>query len=507
LYQNLYHLGTPPILNDEPTYTVAAQRYLTGNILPPVPPSAPDALHFTHDNFEHPPLVKFLFGIAEWLDRDPTSMTAARAVSAAAAMLAALVIAVWIGRVAGRWTGLLAGGLLTVLPEAAGSSLGRFDRFAMLDTTASMFMVFSVVLAWLWAHRTGRAAWIFAAATGVAVGWASGSKENGFLGAVGPVLLMLGTSVAERDRRAILTRLGQTLAACALAVIAFLALYVPFSHPIARIRYLIAFQTSQSNAGHLVGFDGQVTAHPPWWTNLWFAGHAYGSVLTVFLVAAALCAVVLRRDRLVAWCLTALAGPFVFHCFIAHVALSYYWVMWTPFFLTLSALGVAEVVRRVPLLAAGNARIATPLAILTGVAVLAVPLTESFAESVTVADLKPTGVMVVPKLVRADRLTGDIVSAGIPAFEFDYYTPKTKVYYSAKTPVTGADLIVIGQPMCRELIDQSVRALVTVNLKAGSVKKIYTDSQIVVYEATGPLTMPSAAQIAAEPAGSLTDNC
>ena len=99
------------------------------------------------------------------------------------------------------------------------------------------------------------------------------------------------------------------------------------------------------------------------------------------------------------------------------------------------------------------------------------------------------------------------ISAGLPAWLFDYYTPKTKVYTSAKTPVTGADLIVVSQPQCRTLIDQSVRALVAVNLRAGTVRQIYTDSQITVYGATGPLTLPTAAQTAAEPIGSLTDNC
>jgi hypothetical protein len=120
-----------------------------------------------------------------------------------------------------------------------------------------------------------------------------------------------------------------------------------------------------------------VSAHPPWWANFWFAGHKCGSVLTAFLVAAALCAVMLRRDRLVGWCLAAFATPVVFHGFVTKVALGYYWVMWTPMLLILAALGCAEVIRR----AARLARPPLPVAIAAGVVVLAIPAAESVAAS------------------------------------------------------------------------------------------------------------------------------
>ena len=97
--------------------------------------------------------------------------------------------------------------------------------------------------------------------------------------------------------------------------------------------------------------------------------------------------------------------------------------------------------------------------------------------------------------------------AGLPTWLMAYYMPTTPVVLSAATPVTGAETIVIGQPQCRQLIDQSVRALVAVNLPSGKVREIYSDSAIVVYDATGPLITPTAAQIAAEPPGSLRDHC
>lgn len=582
VFQNFYKLGTAPIVADEPTYMRAAWRYVHGQVLAPVPLTGGRPA-LTPDNFEHPPLAKYLFGLSQLIDGNSSSLTAARAISALATVLAAVAVAVWIGRAAGRWTGLLAGALLTVLPEPAGGSIGRFDRFAMLDPVASLFMVLSVVAAWEWSRRTGRGAWVSAALTGAAVGCAAGSKENGFLGAVAPAIVtviitpfvaptpartaarpaapavhlttaptapptvrlatapiipaptpadiaaladapttvppaaaptidldstsrpqpQLQPQPPRRPARALLLRSVQACIAIAASLAVFVGLYVPLGHPIARIEYLVDFQSAQSSAGHLIGFAGRVTADPPWWTNLWFAGHNYGPALTVFLVASALCAVVLRRDLLVGWCVAALAAPFVFHSFIANVTLGYYWVMWTPMFLVLAALGAAEVIRR----AAQGRRLAVPVALVTGAAVLAVPIAEGIDQSVLVADIKPTGVMVLPALMHEYHLTGPIIAAGLPVWSVSYYLPGTTVYTSASSPVTGAETIVIGQPQCRELIDQSVRALVAVNLKIGHVKQVYTDSQITAYAVTGSLAMPTAAQINAEPLGKLTDHC
>jgi 4-amino-4-deoxy-L-arabinose transferase-like glycosyltransferase len=524
VFQNFYKLGTAPILADEPTYTRTAWRYVHGQVLAPVPLTGGRPA-LTPDNFEHPPLTKYLFGLAQLIGGSPSGLTAARVISALATVLAGVAVAVWIGRAAGRWTGLLAGALLTVLPEPAGGSIGRFDRFAMLDPVASLFMVLSVVAAWEWSKRTGRGAWLSAALTGAAVGCAAGSKENGFLGAVGPVIATLviapfvpsavsssSTAVPpidpERSGRrspahALLLRSAQALVAIVVSLAFFVGLYVPLGHPIDRIRYLIDFQSAQSSVGHMVGFAGRVTADPPWWTNFWFAGHNYGSVLTVFLVTAALCAVVLRRDLLVWWCLAALSAPFVFHCFIANVTLGYYWVMWTPMFLVLAALGAAEVIRR----AATAPRLTIPIALVAGAVVLAVPVGESIDQSLIVADMQPTGVMVVPTLMREHNLTGPIVSAGVPVWSLSYYLPGTTIYTSAAKPITGAETIVISKPQCRDLIDRSVRALVAVNLKTGHVQQMYTDSQITAYAVTGPLAMPTAAQINAERPGKLTDHC
>lgn len=543
LFQNFFKIGTAPILADEPVYTTAGWRYLYGKVSSP-PPFRSQAA--TPANFEHPPLAKYLFGLAQRLSGTPGDLTASRCVSAAATVLAAVVAGVWLARAAGRWPGLLAAGLLAVLPQPAGGSDGRFGRFAMLDPLATLFMVLSVVLAWEWfrqgsrqgsrsrqpsrqsprrwsrqpsrqwsrlgsrqsqlqsSRHSGRRAWVLAVATGGAVALAAGAKENGWLGAVGPVVLILVSAARSRRGSVIRARLAQTAAAVVVAVAGFAALYLPISDPISAIRYLVGFQTTHSSDGHLVGFAGRVTSRPPWWANLWFAGHGYGSVLSGFIVVAALCAVVLRRDLLVGWCAASLAAPFVFHCFIAHVALSFYWVMWTPMVLVLAALGVCEVVGR----AARVRRWPVPLAAATAVALLLVPELEGVEESVATAQIHPVGPEALPALMAGHHLSGPIVSTGVAGWEYSYYLPSVAVTTSIREDASvPADTIVVAKPQCRDALDPAVRALVAVNEASGGVQQIYSDATMTVYAVVGTLKAPTPEQVADQPPSRDTDGC
>jgi hypothetical protein len=290
----------------------------------------------------------------------------------------------------------------------------------------------------------------------------------------------------------------------------FAALYLPLGNPITCIRYLVDFQSAQSSAGHLIGFAGQVSSLPPWWANLWFAGHNYGSLLTGFLVAAAVLGVLLRRDLLVGWCAAALAVPFVFHCFIAHVALGYYWVMWTPMFLTLAGIGAAEVVKLVArAVRSVSVPLVAPVALLASAAVLAIPVGESIGQTATVADLQPNGVQVLPSLMKEHHLASDgaIVSTGVGSWAYSYYVPNAKIYTTATSRVPGASLIVVSTVQCRDALDPSVRALAKINVADGHAVQIYADSSVTVYEVTGSLTLPTSAEISAEPASNATDGC
>lgn len=509
LFQNFFKIGTAPILADEPTYAASGWGYLHGQVGAPPAYSGPEVS--VPGNYEHPPLAKYLFGLAEFVTGTPRDLTAARCVSAAATILAAVVVGIWLARTAGRWPALFAAGLLTLLPQPAGGSDGRFDRFAMLDPVATLFMVLSVVLAWEWFRRGGRAAWLCALLTGGAVALAAGAKENGWLGAVGPVVVVVGAAARTRRWPLVRARLAQTAAAVAVATAGFAALYLPIGNPVTAVRYLIDFQTAHSEAGHLVGFAGRVTARPPWWANPWFAGHGYGPVLTCFVLGAALYAPAVRRDLPAGWCLAAVTAPFVFHCFVAHVALGYYWVMWTPMLLALAALGGCELMSRVVRAVSADrdswaVRSRVPLVAGSAVAVLAVPVVESAAESVATARIHPAGPQVLPGLMARQGLSGPILSTGVGGWAYQYYLPSVRVL-PAGDGAPEADTIVIAKPQCRDPLDPAVRAMVVVNEAAGSVRLIHDDSAITVYAVVGPLTRPTAGQIAAEPLSRPADGC
>jgi hypothetical protein len=98
----VWRFGFPAVASDEPTYSVAAWRYIHGDHALPPSGGATNA-----HNFEHPPLAKLLFGLAQ-LPAGHPSIPADRLVAATCTLATALIIGVWIGHAAGRWTGLLA---------------------------------------------------------------------------------------------------------------------------------------------------------------------------------------------------------------------------------------------------------------------------------------------------------------------------------------------------------------------------------------------------------------
>ncbi len=333
---NLVRLGFPTVGFDEPIYAVAGWRYVHADAGP-----LPTGRASNFDNFEHPPLAKYLFGLAELVAGHP-SVVAARIVAALCTLATAIVLGFWLGRVAGRWTGLGAAAMVAVLPMSVPGLPFRFGRYAYLDPVAELFAVASVVLAWEWFQRHGRAGWWFATATGAGVGLAAASKETGFLGAVGPVLA--GLIISAYQRRALIARLCQGGVAIAVCGVVFATSFVGLANPVDGARFIVRLQRAHAAAGHQVRFAGRVSDHPPGWAFLWFAQHGIGTVVTVFCLVCVAAAIWLRRDRLVLWCVAALTGPLIFHMAVADVILGFYWVMWMPAFLALVALGAAELV-------------------------------------------------------------------------------------------------------------------------------------------------------------------
>jgi len=512
LVLNFYRLGPSLIMPDEGTYALAAWRYVQGTVSPAlqlspgsntgaVLPIGQSSAQINADNFQHPPLGKWLFGLGQ-LVAGHESVTADRTVAAIATLLTGVALLVWVGRAAGRWTGLLACSFVVLLPEAVQGSGGlRLGRFGLLDPVAELFVVVYLLLMWEW-FRSGRGrAWLFAAASGVAIGCATASKENGFLAAVVPILMWL--LAALREPRQLAQRLAQTALAVVAGLVVFVATYLPFSTPSLRIRYLIDFQRIHSSDGHLIGLDGRVTWHPPWWANLWFAGHGMGAAVTIFVLVFAALACALRRDRLVVFCLAALIGPIIFHSFIAGVALSFYWTLWMPPLLVLTALGVTELLRRLR-----SASLPMPVQVGAMAVALLIPLLAALSQTVRTAEVKPVGPEVLRGVMARHHLHKAVLSSGVYLYEFLYYDSGLGAFLAPPASLTAIHTVVIGAPQCRlEPDSRATRAIVAVNLAAGRLDKIYGDSAMTVYKVTSPLAAPSAAQIAAQPPTNLAAGC
>jgi 4-amino-4-deoxy-L-arabinose transferase-like glycosyltransferase len=386
----------------------------------------------------------------------------------------------------------------------------RFGRDAMLDPAAELFMVGSLVLGWYWFRHSGRQAWVLAIAAGTSTGLATASKENGFLGLVVPVGLGLVWSL--RPLATLLVRLLQSLSAAAAAVGTFLCCYLPFGHPAARIGYLYRFQSRHSRNGHLVGFAGRLSTHPPWWATLWFAGHGIGPVLSWALPLTMLAALVLRRDRLTAWLVTSLVAPLAFHCWLARVVQSSYWALWAPAAMALSALGCWELARR-----AGRVRpagwsglryrlVRGTAALATGCALVAIAIA-SIGQLERVARLQRDGAAGLPEIRTRLGLHGAVLTTGFVRIEVSTYTGSTPVYLRLPKDLQRIDTVLIGQQRCRTPSDPTIRAFVATNLRSGSLRLVRTDRLARLYVASGPLRAPTVNEIRAQPTVALVAGC
>ena len=442
-FQNLYRIGVAPVLTDEPIYAQAGWRYVHGQVFPPGLGGGIGALA---DNFEHPPLAKYLFGLAQLVAGNP-SITATRVVAATATLLTAVAVGWWVSRLRGRWLGLACGAAVALIPVHVEGTVVRFGRYGMLDPVAELFMVLSVIAAWHWMRGRGADAWRWAIGTGVLVGVAASAKENASLGVLGPTLVLLGEATLRGT--GVVRRLARSAAAVGLAVVVFFATYLPLGAPAYRIRYLVETQLRHSELGHPVGFAGRVAAHPPWWTNLWFAGHGWTWPLTVALLIGAVGALVLLRDRVTAWCVAALTPPIIFHCFIAGVALPFYWTTWTPFFYVLATSGLVAIVMRGLAFAHVRGRqIVVVAPILTLLVLVALP------DARQLAALHRRGAQEIASVMSTHGLKGPVIVAGLTPVEVRTYLAHVRITNGTGNP-GKTDTVVLGKPRCRVSIDRS----------------------------------------------------
>lgn len=503
VFQNFYRLSRAPILLDEPLYAGVGWRYLHWNSV------ASAQRGSASNNFEHPPLAKVLFGTAEVLRGQP-SISAARAVSACCTVGAALILCLWLGAAVNRWVGLLAGSSLALIPMSVDPQVTRFGRDAMLDPVAQFFMVGALALGWYWFRHSGRRAWALAIAAGLSTGLATASKENGFLGLMVPVLV--GLVWSRYPLTALLSRLLQSLGAALTAMATFLCCYLPFGDPAGRIAYLYRFQFRHSRNGHLIGFAGQLSSHPPWWANLWFAGHGLGPVLSCVIGLTMLVAVGLRRDRLTAWLVAAVVAPLAFHCWLAGVVLPFYWTLWTPAAVALSASGCWELCGRAGWVrSAGRptswSRPVRGIAALAAACALTALAVASIEQLDRVAGLQRDGTVALTRIRARLGLHGAVLATGVLPVEVHTFTGSARVYLRVPEDVRGIDTVLIGQPRCKTSSDRMVRAFAAANLRSGSLRLVRVDRLAHIYVVSGPLRAPTVRDIRAQPAVPMITGC
>ena len=316
IWAGVWRIGTTTVLFDEPIYAAVGRNYLDGDF---------------SDSAGHPPLVTYLFGVAQTLLGE--GVDSARVVSA----LASAVIAVLLWRLGtvmlGSTAGLVAAGLWIALPRSVGSNeVGtpgeRLERFAYLEPVTAMFMLCALWFGWRLCQRL-RA--VDAIGLGCAVGLATGSKLTGVFIAI-PIGLFL---LASERRRAI----GPLVLAGAVSVVAFLTTYAPAGRAADdALASMLEFQSDHADAGHLVFVAGESTLHPPWYTELWYHFDADGPWLTAAALALTCLAFLERtRRRAVLLCFSSVIGIYLCLSLLPFEIRHYRYVVWPPLVLLLAA--------------------------------------------------------------------------------------------------------------------------------------------------------------------------
>ncbi len=302
VFLSLYRLGFAGWGTDERIYVDSGRQYLAGNFAA---------------NPEHPPLVKYILGITQWVGG--SNATAVRLPGAVCGLLTGLFLFLIARRLAGRWAGLSVLAVWCLMPHPFGDL--RVERFALLEPYMVLFVVIAIWAGERWAST---ASWKWAIGAGVAAGLAASCKIPGALAIV--VVASIGLCIATKDARFV----EQIGAIIAVAVAVFLATYLPFGGDISgTLSEMWVYQDRHSSNGHPIVIAGTVYAHPPWWASFWLfwskgaiAAVAYGTLL-------ALVPFVLSK-RIAIPVLTFVAVWFVFFSFVATFVLRHYLYAVTP---------------------------------------------------------------------------------------------------------------------------------------------------------------------------------
>jgi 4-amino-4-deoxy-L-arabinose transferase-like glycosyltransferase len=464
LFQNLWRLGAANWYSDEPTYAHAGWRYVHG---------------LFDVNLEHPFTAKYLIGLSQLLlGQNPTAI---RLPAAVASLATGVLLWWWARQQAGRWAGLLCGGLWTLLPRTVdGGEWGpRIDRYAMLEPFLALFATLALYAGWRWA-RTGRWRWIICA--GAAAALAATSKESGVV--MAPVIA-LGGLLMLRSLRA----LTQLAAGAATAMITGLLTYTG-TGSLEPLSTMVRFQSRHNAHGHLIAVAGRLVTKAPWWADLWFNQQAYGLVLSIVLVSAVGAAILLRRDALSAWVSAGAAAFLIFYCLVSNVALYFYYVAWQPEITLLAALGTVQVARRAGPAARRPAmlRVAAAGLAMTAIGCFAVAAVQT---SFAIARLHPHGIARLAQVLERAQVSpqSTVVVTGFYFWEPGPYLSSDRIIGRVPKDLANVRAIAVHPSRPRSPLNRQVLALVTANQHR--LRHVKVD-EVDLYLATSPLHPPPA---------------
>lgn len=421
LFIALRHIGQQAVYADESTYIEAAWQYVHGA--------------FTL-NLEHPPVAKYLYGLAQLVLGG--GLLAPRLVATGAAFLTGVVLFVWLRRPVGFWGALLAAGLWWLTPrgdkptwgDAASGAAARIDRLALLEPVMIFFAVLALALTWRWAVGPSRArrraaavpsglaaafaGWPWIAAAGAAFALSVTSKVST------AVLLVAIIAVPVLFRQWWRLLVGGLVAAVSFTVV-FVAVYLPVGG-FSALEYMIRFQTKHDVGGHTVEFFGKNYQFSPWWSNFVYLQQGTGWVLTVVIVIGVLCALSIRPDRLVAVLAIALGALVVFYC-TTQVALPHYYDAWMPFVLALAAIGLVRL-----------ARLRPPVTAVLAAVVVAATVVPATQLAVAVEQARPAGLAALgPALAAHGAGDQDILFARLNRPAFVVYFDEDRAFMQGVT--------------------------------------------------------------------------
>ncbi|WP_068256052.1 glycosyltransferase family 39 protein [Rathayibacter tritici] len=425
LYQCFGNLSAANISSDEPVYLAAGWDYLHGDV------SA---------NLEHPPVAKYLIGLAQVLLGE--GLLAGRIAAGTAAFLTGAILWLWFRSELGSTLALIPAGLFLLFPRTAVGAGTRIDRLALLEPFMVLFAVAAMAAAWTWSRASPgrRSGWLIALA-GALLALSVTSKLT--TAVLVPVFLLPLLRSGSRGR----TLRGALAFAVAFVVTGVLA-YLPV-HPVEAIPYLLDFQSEHNAIGHLIEVAGSAYVFPPWWANLWFMLAGIGPVaLAVLLLGALLALLAPRRRALVLYLGGATLLLLVFHVVVSSVALPHYYAAWAWLLCALAGIGIAEALRGGILLPALVARG-------SGAVLLAASIVVAAATSAGIAEERPTGIARVADVLRERGLDGGLVLA--QGMSSGVYVPYLGDRVTTDPSSTGIVAIAIA-PSSRFPVDPRVTA-------------------------------------------------